>query len=243
MAEIVRSAIDPSLELKRGGSAHATRSHAHEGPSISLVESGSTSLAVGHDYQTLLPGDFVYIPAGIVHLCSPEDNVGFRYATLNIPATWSLRLGSRIPMVRMGHASPNKIVAAFMKIIDGTSYEEAIKLLHNLTEPLSVSEGRLLRSFRVAPIPLDPRAALNPSKNGYRGFSRYQRYRVLKEEYGVGEQSIAHIRRVELSKKLLRQGGSIVDAALYCGYFDQSHFTKAFRNYTGLTPAQYKLAQ
>lgn len=46
-------------------------------------------------------------------------------------------------------------------------------------------------------------------------------------------------RRVNLAKQMLRQGSSVADTAACCGFFDQSHFVKTFRNYTGLTPTQF----
>lgn len=46
-------------------------------------------------------------------------------------------------------------------------------------------------------------------------------------------------RRVHRSRQLLRDGSSIVEAALLCGFVDQSHFTRVFKRWTGATPAQY----
>jgi AraC-like DNA-binding protein len=46
-------------------------------------------------------------------------------------------------------------------------------------------------------------------------------------------------RRVYRSGQLLRDGSSIVDAALLCGFVDQSHFTRVFKRWTGATPARY----
>jgi AraC-like DNA-binding protein len=46
-------------------------------------------------------------------------------------------------------------------------------------------------------------------------------------------------RRVYRSRQLLRDGTSIVEAALLCGFVDQSHFTRVFKRWTGTTPARY----
>ena len=46
-------------------------------------------------------------------------------------------------------------------------------------------------------------------------------------------------RRVYRSRQLLRDGSSIVEAALLCGFVDQSHFTRVFKRWTGTTPARY----
>ena len=47
-------------------------------------------------------------------------------------------------------------------------------------------------------------------------------------------------RRVDRGRQLLRNGSSIVEAALLCGFVDQSHFTRVFKRWTGATPARYR---
>lgn len=49
------------------------------------------------------------------------------------------------------------------------------------------------------------------------------------------------MRRVELAKSYLeRSNESLVSIALACGFASQSHFTTAFRQFTGMTPAVYR---
>lgn len=43
--------------------------------------------------------------------------------------------------------------------------------------------------------------------------------------------------RFERSRKLLRSGMTISDVALRTGFADQSHFTRQFKKFTGVTPA------
>jgi AraC family transcriptional regulator len=47
--------------------------------------------------------------------------------------------------------------------------------------------------------------------------------------------------RVERAKQLLKQRNlSIVDIAFQCGFNSQSHFTRCFRKWTGITPKAYQ---
>jgi AraC family transcriptional regulator len=47
--------------------------------------------------------------------------------------------------------------------------------------------------------------------------------------------------RVERAKQLLKQQAtSISDIALDCGFANQTHFTKVFRQMTGMTPKAYQ---
>ncbi|KAB8321278.1 helix-turn-helix transcriptional regulator [Tolypothrix campylonemoides VB511288] len=47
--------------------------------------------------------------------------------------------------------------------------------------------------------------------------------------------------RIERAKVLLRhRERAISDIALECGFANQSHFTKHFRQFTGMTPKAYR---
>lgn len=45
--------------------------------------------------------------------------------------------------------------------------------------------------------------------------------------------------RIERARTMLRDGTSVVDAAIGCGFADQAHLTRVFRNHVGITPARY----
>jgi AraC-like DNA-binding protein len=45
--------------------------------------------------------------------------------------------------------------------------------------------------------------------------------------------------RLNNAKKLLASGNTLIDTALECGFFDQSHFTNCFKKYFGVSPKQY----
>lgn len=47
--------------------------------------------------------------------------------------------------------------------------------------------------------------------------------------------------RINKAKEYLKNGYSIVDTALECGFFDQSHFHKNFLKIVAITPKEYKV--
>lgn len=71
------------------------------------------------------------------------------------------------------------------------------------------------------------------------GLSRYHLLRVFKKTTGLPPYRYHLQRRVERAKTLLLSGVPIAEAALDCGFTDQSHFTHKFKLFTGATPAQY----
>jgi AraC family transcriptional regulator len=52
----------------------------------------------------------------------------------------------------------------------------------------------------------------------------------------------AYMRKLKVEKalELLKSGGGLTETAYACGFFDQSHFIKTFRELTGYLPAQYQ---
>jgi|GEM_PF-3366572 len=67
--------------------------------------------------------------------------------------------------------------------------------------------------------------------------------RMFRGQTGVTPHAF-HLRlRLERAKERLRQGVPIAEAAMECGFADQSHLTRQFRADYGLTPGQYLRAQ
>jgi AraC-like DNA-binding protein len=64
--------------------------------------------------------------------------------------------------------------------------------------------------------------------------------RVFKQQVGVSPHSYQIQKRIAQVQNLLRAGVSISDASLLCGFFDQSHMTRAFKKVVGVTPGHFR---
>jgi len=81
-------------------------------------------------------------------------------------------------------------------------------------------------------IPLHELAALA-------GLSPCRFSRVFRQHMGVPPQRYIGQLRIERARELLARGMSPAAVADACGFYDQSHFSRHFKDYCGTTPGRY----
>jgi AraC family transcriptional regulator len=73
------------------------------------------------------------------------------------------------------------------------------------------------------------------------GVSAFHFSRLFKQSTGSSPHQYLLHRRLDRAKTLLRQRAmSLADVSTSTGFADQSHFTKVFRRFTGVTPSEYR---
>ncbi len=74
------------------------------------------------------------------------------------------------------------------------------------------------------------------------GINRRYLTRIFKEEYRMTVQEFLIRKRLEYATTLLKEGESVANTALYCGYEDAFNFSKIFKNRYGISPKAYAKA-
>lgn len=74
-----------------------------------------------------------------------------------------------------------------------------------------------------------------------RKLNRYQFIRAFKAHTGLTPIAYITLLRLNQSKMLLIKNIPLVEIALDCGFYDQSHFTNYFKKYFGISPVDYKI--
>lgn len=74
------------------------------------------------------------------------------------------------------------------------------------------------------------------------GVNRFQLIRAFRRETGTTPHAYLMQRRVSVARRLLATGEMPAEAAAAAGFSDQSHMTRAFVQYLGVTPARYRTA-
>lgn len=72
------------------------------------------------------------------------------------------------------------------------------------------------------------------------GFERSYLFRIFKKRYGKGIKEYITEVRMENAKSLLDRGYSVCDTAALIGYKNEFNFSRAFKQYNGISPINYK---
>jgi len=162
-------------------------------------------------------------------------------------------LGARLFFGRPMHALANRVVPlddAFgaearrleMALFDADDWAARFDLLDDAIAariaratlpPPAVTHvmRRLVRSHGAIPI-----GALA----GESGWSHKHLVSQFTEQIGLTPKTLARVLRFGLAADRLASanGGHLADIAIDCGYYDQSHFTRDFREFAGVTPTE-----
>lgn len=72
------------------------------------------------------------------------------------------------------------------------------------------------------------------------GLSPFYLLNIFKQEYGIPPHAYLLNLKVHKAKELLDRNTSLIDAALEAGFYDQSHFSHAFKKIFSISPKQYQ---
>lgn len=136
---------------------------------------------------------------------------------------------------------------------EADSLRDALFDASSISDRAGIMDRMLLRHLPVLPPPAvaGAVAALQASRGALPigeiardlGISRRQLERLFAEHVGLSPKVTARIVRFRQSVEALLDNRSIrwAQFAVDCGYFDQAHFIRDFRTFSGTTPEMYRL--
>jgi AraC-like DNA-binding protein len=161
--------------------------------------------------------------------------------------------GAALPFVRDPVSSDARLISAVRELLVMTSVDaeiasvSAISGLAHAMRDLSgdqamttprLDQAALRRAEAVLREASDSRISMAELEH-HVGLSRWELARQFRTHFGVSLARFNLLRRLEQAQRMLRSGSSIVESALACGFADQAHMTKAFKQAYGLTPGQW----
>jgi AraC-like DNA-binding protein len=131
------------------------------------------------------------------------------------------------------------------KLLETRIWNKRIELVEEfLLHRLSVSERKFNKGDVVGDIMNEIRQEdffdnIENVANRYGITSRYLQ-KLFLQYTGLTPKLYSKINRFQNSLRLItKKDGSLTSIAYDCGYFDQSHFIREFKSFTGLTPSGY----
>lgn len=229
--------------------------HRHDTYTVALTTAGVQAFNYRGTKRHSLPGQVLVLHPDELHDGHCNDEVGFSYRAAYIPPAHVQAVlgGAELPFVSNGVSThPALVAAAFTMVIesagvaDPAAYEDA---LYDLAQAMNDVAGKL------ATLSVADRTAVMRARDfldtavvfGARldeleqvsGCDRWQLSRDFRALLGTSPYRYLQHRRVDLAKRLLREGATLAEAAHGAGFADQSHFGRTFRKAVGLTPKQW----
>ncbi|QIG53124.1 helix-turn-helix transcriptional regulator [Altererythrobacter sp. BO-6] len=180
---------------------------------------------------------------------------GFSYWAAYIPPTHvqAVLEGVELPFIANGVSTdPSLIAAACTMVIDCAgvedpgAYEDALYDLAQAMNDVAGREAKVRIANRTAVMRaqdyLETAVVVGARLEDLEqvsGCDRWQLSRDFRTLLGTSPYRYLQHRRVDLAKRLMREGATLADAAHGAGFADQSHFGRTFRKAVGLTPKEW----
>jgi len=226
--------------------------HRHDTYTVALTMAGVQAFNYRGATRHSLPGQVLILHPDELHDGHCRDEAGFSYWAAYVPPTHvqSVLGGTELPFVANGVSTNRALIAAAMTMVidcagvaDPAAYEDA---LYDLAQAMNHEAGKaatvrtanrtavwqardFLDTAVVAGARLDELEQVT-------GCDRWQLSRDFRALLGTSPYRYLQHRRVDLAKRLMRDGATLADAAHGAGFADQSHFGRTFRKAVGLTP-------
>lgn len=238
------------------------RKHAHERMAFGIVTEGAMQIETAHGSYVAERGNVITFNPDMVHWGHGAGVVNWAQNTMLIDELSFADVLRDIAGRRVGDKFSSPVIddpELYQKFLvvhaclsgseDALQREDRIlDFVSTLTERTGLTDGptdknkepdavsrvrEYIDSHFAEQISLDELAVMT-------GVGGYRLTRAFKKSVGMPPHAYQVHRRVRQAENLLRGGMRPVDVAVECGFSDQAHLTRAFRQANALTPAQFR---
>ena len=251
----------PFFELKLCNTSELSyKKHAHEEYSVGIVDQGSSLFWYEGKVDALYPKTMVFLPPNLVHSCNPINRNLWKYKMLFINSDWvqgfinskadslfngplikdistfglAHTLDRMMEMLKSG-ASPLEKEASLVAVFEQalTGEQKSCNTSCKTEQPQLKIIRDYLQSRFLEKVTLDQLEQAS-------GLNKFHIIRLFKDRFKIPPHTYQTLLRVNYAKKELGKHRQLADIAFDAGFYDQSHFIKVFKNYTGITPDKYQ---
>ncbi|XZT50301.1 AraC family transcriptional regulator [Acinetobacter baumannii] len=244
------------------------KSHSHPTFSIGAIDEGNSVFQSSFGTaQKISAGTLVIVPAHVEHSCNPMPNQAWSYQMLHLDLAWLNQLYSEfqeqgldlhIPQHKPFIIKDESLYEAFtemnetlfdtQKLIfekEQSLFHCLIHLLlpHFILEEIQKPQYLYKDFLNLIDVISSSEGFISLEELAQRvGLSRYAIIRLFKANVGLTPHAFQINLKINQAREQLKQGVPLAELAVNLGFSDQSHFHKAFKAHTGVTPRQFQLA-
>ena len=236
--------------------------HFHEHYVIGFIEKGSRHLLCKNKSYDLQPGDLMLINPKENHTCESIDGESLDYRCLNIKPEVMEKIvheikGERympqftqtviyrskeVDLIRDLH---NMIMKKYKEFEKEEAFSFLIEyFLKKYTQKVETNNVQINIQIKESCDYMDRNYINQISLEdlcNVSGLKKYTLIRNFTKQCGVTPYQYLETVRINHAKKLLECGVEPIEAAIQTGFSDQSHFTRFFKSFIGITPKQYQI--
>jgi AraC-like DNA-binding protein len=247
----------PGLErIEAHFSGHGFDPHRHDTYAIGFTLRGVQAFRYRGGAQRSMRGQVFVLHPDEVHDGHAGTDAGFRYRILYVaPRLIQEALGAthRLPFVRDAVSNNARLMRAIIPALadldaplEDLQRDQIIADLARALTEADPSAARTnvppacRRAVHRARALLDEGSAVTSAElEAITGLSRYALARHFRACLGTSPHRYLTMRRLDRARGLIRDGIPLVEAALACGFADQSHMTRQFKWACGLSPGRF----
>jgi AraC-like DNA-binding protein len=245
---------------------HVYHRHSHESYSFGVTESGAQSFTCRGEAHTSASGMVMAFNPDDPHDGHATDEYGFTYRMVHIgPELVGDVLSDRAgrtaglplfaePVIDVPHIA-RRVHALHAALLGGASallrderLAAAVTALTRHATAATPAPGLGRGSARIAGLARDlihdawREDVTADDLAAATGRTRYAVYRAFQATYGMAPSDYQRQLRLRNARRLIARGHPLGDTAAETGFADQSHLTRWFTRYYGITPGDYRLA-
>lgn len=244
------------IEARFWGAAYAP--HRHDTYAIGITIEGVQSFDYRGSTRHSLPGQVVVLYPDELHDGRAGDGAWFRYKAAYIAPKVLQNIidGRPLPFLPGGISDCARLKRAVASLLNdydrplnGSELEDALFDLATALEAVGgagkavqpINRSAVMRARAYIDAHIDEGFSLAELERETRQ-QRWQLSRDFRKLLGTSPHRYLIARRLDNARKLMASGQSCAAAAHACGFTDQSHFGRSFRNAFGLTPLAWVTA-